>query len=99
MEVKTDYESDAAVVSLSGHLLATTADAARKALNDALENTDKLILDMKDVDFMASSGLRVVLEIMKKMSQKGGVFQIRNVNETVLEVLDMTGMTSFLNIV
>ncbi len=99
MEVITYNESDAVVVALSGHLLATTADIARKALNDALETTDKLILDMEDVDFMASSGLRVILEIMKKMSQKGGVFQIRNVNETVLEVLDMTGMTSFLNIV
>ena len=62
-----------------------------------IENAEQLILDMKDLKYISSAGLRLLLSLHKKMSQKGGMV-IKNVNDTNMEILEFTGFRDILNI-
>ena len=58
----------------------------------------ELIIDMDKCPYVASSGLRVILQAQKTMQKQQGEMIIRNVNEVVMEVFEMTGFCDILNI-
>ena len=64
----------------------------------SLENIETVILDLKELEYISSAGLRVVLMIHKKMNKLGGQLKLINVNDMILNIFDMTGMSEFLNI-
>ena len=57
----------------------------------------KLVLDFKEVDYISSAGLRVLLLLHKQMLAEEGL-TIININETVREVLEITGFLDILNV-
>lgn len=63
----------------------------------SLEGVTALILDMKDLAYLSSAGLRVILAAQKQMNKQGGMV-VRNVNETIMEVFEVTGFTDILTI-
>ena len=69
-------------------------DTAKKSTN----LTKELILDFSQIDYIASIGLRAILELHKIMSEKEGIMKIRNASEEVLYVFKITGFDNFLNI-
>lgn len=93
-QVKNDKEL---LVSLSGRLDTNTSTELESALKGALDDVDSLILDFKDLDYMSSSGLRILLTLQKQMSVKGKL-TVRNVNEFIMDILNMTGFSDILNI-
>ncbi len=58
----------------------------------------ELIVDMEKCGYVASSGLRVILQAQKTMNRVGGSMVVCNVNEVVMEVFEMTGFSSILTI-
>ncbi len=58
-----------------------------------------VVIDLANVPYMSSAGLRLLLSAHKTMLGKGGELQIANVQESVREVLDITGFSDILNIV
>ena len=52
---------------------------------------------MKDLAYLSSAGLRVILAAQKQMNKQGGMV-VRNVNETIMEVFEVTGFTDILTI-
>ena len=56
------------------------------------------MLDLADVPYMSSAGLRLLLTAHKAMMAKGGELKITNIQPTVKEVLDITGFSDILNI-
>ena len=68
-----------------------------KELNASLNGADSLILDFSRLDYISSAGLRVLLSAHKAMSGKGGM-KVKNVNEIVREVFDVTGFADVLAI-
>ncbi len=93
-QVKNDKEL---LVSLSGRLDTNTSTELESALKGALDDVESLILDFKDLDYMSSSGLRILLALQKQMSVKGKL-TVRNVNEFIMDILNMTGFSDILNI-
>ena len=83
-------------ISLSGRLDTVSAPELEAEVAQ-IEADASVILDLKDLEYISSAGLRVLLVIQKKMNQKGS-FVIRNVNDTVREVLDITGFSDILTI-
>ncbi|MBQ2214233.1 MAG: STAS domain-containing protein, partial [Erysipelotrichaceae bacterium] len=69
-----------------------------KAVNETLETTDDIELDLSKLEYTSSSGLRVFLLTQKKVSEKGGNLVVSNVNEYIMEIFDITGFSSILNI-
>ena len=66
-------------------------------IKDALDDKKELVLDFAEITYIASIGLRVLLELYQQMSKQGSI-KIINVQEPVLNVLKMTGFNKFLSI-
>ena len=84
-------------LTLAGHLDTLSAPQLEAELKSSLDGADSLVLDLADLDYISSAGLRVLLSAHKRMSGKGGM-KVRNVNEVVQEVFSVTGFDDILDI-
>ena len=98
MEIKKVSEGSAMTVYISGRLDAVTALELDKDISPALDPVTDLTVDLVDLEYISSAGLRLLLKIQKRMDKQGAM-RIRNIREGVREVLDMTGFSDFLTIV
>ncbi len=85
-------------VKVLGRLDTNTAPELDDNIKKDIDNVEKIELDLKELDYISSAGLRTVLVIHKTMSAKKGKLVIKNIKDEVMEVFDMTGFSSFLNI-
>lgn len=85
------------IVALEGRLDTTTAPKLEEEFKNGLEGVQKLIIDMKELAYLSSAGLRVILAVQKRMNKQGELL-IRNVNDTIMEVFEITGFTDILTI-
>ena len=83
------------VIEVAGRLDTTTAPVLDKTINEDIEGTKNLILDIKNLEYISSAGLRVLLGAQKKMLKIGSM-KVTNVCEAVMEVLEMTGFADIL---
>lgn len=97
MEMKKETENGILTVYLEGKLDTGTAPQAEKELEEDVNAARQIILDFKDLIYLSSAGLRLVLKLHKTLKDKDGL-KIRNVNESIMEIFDITGFTSILNI-
>ncbi len=93
---KTQNGSDL-TIALVGRLDTMTAPELEAELNNDLPGAGSLVLDFTDLDYISSAGLRVLLSAHKAMSGKGGM-KVKNVNEIVREVFEVTGFADILDI-
>ena len=98
MQIQKTQENGIVVLKVVGQLTSPTSPALETAINEVLATESNLILDFAELDFLASSGIRVILSTQKKINAKDGAFVIRNVNKVVMEVFEMTGLRDFLNV-
>ncbi|MBR4127009.1 MAG: STAS domain-containing protein [Alphaproteobacteria bacterium] len=98
MQIEKTKEGDIVVLKISGQLTSVTSPELETAINGVLETESNLVLDFAELDFLASSGLRVILSTQKRINAKDGALVIRNVNKVVMEVFEMTGLRDFLNV-
>ncbi|MEG2288191.1 MAG: STAS domain-containing protein [Ruthenibacterium sp.] len=84
-------------LTLSGRLDTTTAPELEDALKNSLDNVNSLILDFEALEYISSAGLRVLLSAQKVMNKQGKMV-IRHVNDTILEVFEVTGFNDILTI-
>ena len=85
-------------LTLSGRLDTATAPDLEAELDDSLKDITLLILEIGSLEYISSAGLRVLLKAHKTMTQKGGAMKIRNANELVREVFEVTGFSDILTI-
>jgi anti-anti-sigma factor len=98
MIIERITENGMITLALNGELTAMTAERLDAAVASAMEDTDHLTLDFKDLEYVASMGLRVLLNTRKALGAKGGKFIIRNVSEDVMNILKITGLNTVLTI-
>lgn len=84
-------------LKLAGRIDTITAPDLEEIINDDIEDVTKLILDIKDVEYISSAGLRVLLTAQKKMNKLGSM-KVTNVCAEVMEVFELTGFTDILEI-
>ena len=97
MTIEIKKNTEATTIELVGRLDTTTAPALDKTINNDMEGTKNLVLDFKNLEYISSAGLRVLLGAQKKM-QKIGSMKVINVCEEVMEVFEMTGFADILTI-
>lgn len=96
MEIATRTENDVTLVTLAGSLDSNTSPRAQAALDGILAGgARKVVLDLSRVDYISSAGLRVMLATAKRLSA-GGALRLFGLNETVREVFDISGFSTFL---
>ena len=84
-------------VELGGRLDTTTAPQLESELRPALDGVSELTLDMKELEYISSAGLRVLLSTQKVMNKQGSMV-ILNANESILEIFEVTGFSDILTI-
>ena len=89
--------SDVNTIVLSGRLDTVTAPQLEAELEKILSDSDALVLDMANLEYISSAGLRVKLKAQKAMNTKG-TMKLIHVGESIMEVFDITGFSDFLNI-
>ena len=102
MEIMFDKDLNSNLhVKAIGKLDIDTAAEYGMKINDALDDcsgTKELYLDFSQITYVASIGLRVLLELYQNVSKQGGSVNITNVQAPVAEVLKMTGFDKFLKV-
>lgn len=96
MEIKTKTEGDTLTISVSGRVDTVTAPELEAGLK--FGDAKDVAIDLSGVPYMSSAGLRLLLTAHKTMLARGGSLRIANVQQTVREVLDITGFSDILNL-
>ncbi len=97
LRIEKTTENNCLTYTLSGRLDTLTAPELELDLNGALDGVTELIFDLIDLDYLSSAGLRVLLTAQKRMNTQGAM-RVRNVNETIREIFDVTGFSDILTI-
>jgi anti-sigma B factor antagonist len=97
MDIIRNQNGSALTIALEGRLDTTTAPQLEAELKSALSGTSELVFDFAKLDYISSAGLRVLLSAQKVMNKQGSM-KITNVNETIMEVFDVTGFVDILTI-
>jgi anti-sigma B factor antagonist len=97
MDIEKNVEGKKMVVKVSGRLDTKSSPELNDALKNDLPNISELIFDFEGLNYISSSGLRIILSKQKLMN-KQGTMVIKNVNEFIMEVFDATGFTDILTI-
>ncbi len=97
MNIDVSKNGTSLLMTVSGRIDPTTAPAFEKAVMENLDGVQDFVLDLKDVPYTSSAGLRTLLLSQKKMMKQGSM-TLKNVQKSVLEVLKVTGYIKFLNI-
>ena len=98
MEIKKELNGTTLTVQIIGRLDASNAHELTNALNASLDGVKELIFDFSNLKYVASAGLRALLMAQKRMNKQGGSMKICHVDETVMEVLEMTGFADLMTI-
>lgn len=97
MEIIKRKNADELDIALKGRLDTTTAPRLEAELKEGLDGVKSLSLDFAQLEYLSSAGLRVLLAAQKVMSKQGKMV-IRNVNETIAEIFEVTGFSDILTI-
>ena len=97
LDIEKELSDKELVVKLEGRLDTATAPGFEEALEEEFDKAEGLTIDMENVDYISSAGLRVLLAAHKKMSPKEGM-KVINVNETIMEIFDIIGFSDILTI-
>lgn len=97
MTIEIKKSQNETVIEITGRLDTITSPALEKTINENIEDTKNLIIDVKGMEYISSAGLRVLLTAQKKI-QKIGSMKILNVCAEVMEVFEMTGFSDILTI-
>ena len=97
LQINKTVEAGKAVFSLEGRLDTVTSPELELELKASLDGVNELTLDFEKLQYISSAGLRVLLITQKTMARQGEM-TITHVNETVQEILDVTGFADILTI-
>ena len=75
-----------------------TSTMFQNEVKPLIDSANKVVIDFEKVEYISSSGLRVLLSLHKSITAKGGELIIRKPAETVMEVFDVTGFVDILDI-
>ena len=84
-------------LALEGRLDTTTAPQLEAELKRSIDGVTDLSMDFAQLEYLSSAGLRVLLAAQKVMNRQGKMV-IRHVNETIMEIFEVTGFSDILTI-
>lgn len=97
MTIEKKINGESVVLVVSGRLDTQTAPELEKELDEVLEGCKELAFDMTALEYVSSAGLRVILKAQKAMNAQGKM-RLTGVNDSIMEVFDITGFLDILTI-
>ncbi len=97
MESVMNRDGDKLTVAISGRLDTLSSPDFEKEMEPAVEGVKELVIDLKDLDYISSAGLRVLLGLAQVMEDQGKMV-VTNPNDAVMDVFSVTGFDDILTI-
>lgn len=97
MKINKDLNGKTLTLQIVGRLETSTAPELEETIDASLSGVEELIMDMGELEYVSSAGLRVILKAQKAMNAQGSM-KVIHVNETIMEVFDITGFVDILTI-
>lgn len=97
MQISKEKNGGVLTVSVSGRVDTATAPELEKFITENVDGVAELILDLSEMSYTSSAGLRVILKAQKMMNKQGSM-KVTGVQSDVLEIFDMTGFSDILTI-
>ena len=97
MTIDKQINGSELTLSLTGRLDTTTAPELEAVIKENITGVTNLVMDFAGLEYLSSAGLRVILSAQKTMNKQGEMV-IRNLNETINEVFEITGFIDILTI-
>ena len=98
MKITKNYNKKELLLIIEGRMDTITSQELEKEINDELGNFESLTLDLNDLKYISSAGLRVLIVTQKKLDSDNIPFTIINVNGTVREIFEMSGFDKIFTI-
>ena len=97
LNIRKTLRDGNAVFALEGRLDTVSSPELEQLLQEVLPGLTELTLDFSGLDYISSAGLRVLLSAQKTMNKQGNM-KITHVNETIMEIFEVTGFSDILTI-
>ena len=98
MEINTRTADDVTVIDISGKLDTQTSGAASEEMSRIAEGASNMLLNLENLEFLSSAGLRVILRTAKQLSGTGGTLKVCNAVGVVKEVMEISGFGNLLDL-
>ncbi|MBR1741643.1 MAG: STAS domain-containing protein [Lachnospiraceae bacterium] len=98
MNIVEIIENDKITVRISGEIDGSNVNEVETTLKASSEKSSNLVIDLKELEYISSAGLRVFLIIRKLTESAGHKMILKNVTEDVMEIFTVTGFVNLLTI-
>ena len=98
VKISSKRDGDNLTIKISGKLNTDASLSAKNEIMPMLDGVKNVTLDLNGLEYISSSGLRILIAAMKKIRSQGGTMTVKNVGEQVREVLEMTGFAQIFNL-
>ena len=99
MHIKLINRGEEGELLLDGRLDSSTAPEVEQIVLQMADRFDTVILNMAQLEYISSAGLRVLKLLYMALSKKSGELEIKNANKLVMEVFEMTGFAGLLTFI
>ncbi len=98
MNIIKEYNEKELTIKVESRVDTVTAPDFENEINDEIGKFESLIIDFSDLNYISSAGLRVLISTQKKLNSENIPMTIKNVNDTISEILEMADFDKILTI-
>ncbi len=100
LSINTEKKATSLVLTLSGRIDASCAKDLETECLEWIEKGEKqMVMDLSQVNFISSAGLRVILLVAKRLEPNGGRVKLAGLNATLMDVFEISGFSKLFVIV
>lgn len=99
MKVDFKTQNNILIIKVNGSIDSNTAPEIQEKILGASADSKNVIIDLSEVDFVSSAGLRVILMIYRQIKSKDGKVVLVGVSEEIRDVMTVTGFANFFEMV
>ena len=96
LSIKSEGKDGAMIVTITGRVDSVTAGTLDKELEKIMHADKKVVLDLKEITYLSSAGVRVIVKMLRNEQKAGGNVKLACIPHMVEEVLETVGMTELL---
>lgn len=97
MKITKTQNGNSLYLALEGRLDTNTAPELEASIKGSIDGAEELTINMEALDYLSSAGLRVLLGAQKIMNKQGSM-RVTHVNDTIMEIFEVTGFADILTI-
>jgi len=95
--ISNSHSGKVAIVTIAGRVDSASAPTMDAELEKAVSENKKIVLDLKDVAYMSSAGVRALVKALRHSHKSHGSLKLARVSDPILEILHTTGMTELVH--